>query len=227
MAPIEPSQTQGFPWAAFFAVAGTLAGFTLNELSYVLRVRREDKRKVGQALAALLEIRRQIEAVPALMEVLRLRIPAPLPASAEFQFRVIYRALLPNAEALGRRYDEAVTAVAGAFPVLAFELRSKDLMTPLMTQLSSMVGQTDNTAVEMFVRMEDQIIQAIRPTLEELIKQTASLHSRKARNQVDSLLQHKFELPKSFDKFISQILSQAGKQQVNPEAAVPPKPTAT
>jgi hypothetical protein len=221
MVAIEQSQAQGFPWGAVFAVAGTLAGFMLNELSYVWRMRREDKRKVGQALAELLEIRRQIEAIPAIMDVLRSRIPAPIPAIAEFQIRAIYRALIPNVETLRQRYDAAVTAVAGAFPVLAFELRSKDMVTPLMTHLSSMVA--DNTAAEMFVKMEDQIVQAIRPVLEDLIKQTASLHSRKARHDVDSLLRQKFELPKSFDRFISQALSQAARQQANPEAATPQK----
>lgn len=169
MITIEPSQAQGFPWSAAFAVAGTLAGFMLNELSYVWRMRREDGRKVGQALAELLEIRHQIEAVPAVMEVLRSRIPAPIPASAEFQIRAIYRAFLPNVETLRQRYDAAVTAVGGAFPVLAFKLRSKDLMTPLMTQLSAMVGQDNNTAAEVFVKMEDQIVQAIRSVLEDLI----------------------------------------------------------
>jgi hypothetical protein len=223
MVAIEPSQ--GFPWSAVFAVAGTLAGFMLNELSYIWRMSREDRRKVGQALAELLEIRRQIEALPAIMEVLRSRIPAPIPASVEFQIRTLYRPLLPNVETLRQRYDTAVTAVAGAFPVLAFDLRSKDMMTPLMTSLSSMVA--DNTAAEMFVKMEDQIVQAIRPVLEDLIKQTASLHSRKARRDVDSLFRQKFELPKSFDRFISQALSQAAKQQVNPVAAEPRKPTGT
>jgi hypothetical protein len=187
---------------------------------------REDKRKVGQALAELLEIRHQIETLPAIMEFLRSKIPAPIPASAEFQIRAIFRAMLPNVETLRQRYDAAVTAVAGAFPVLAFELRSKDVMTHLMTQLSTMVGQ-DPTAIEAFVRMEDQIVHAIRPVLEDLIKETASLHSRKARRDVDSVFRHKFELPKAFDKFISQTLSQAVKQQPDPEAAGPPKQAAT
>src|SRR5215471_20644831 len=127
---------QGFPWSAVFAVAGTLVGFALNELSYVLRGRREDKRKVGQALAELLEIRNEIRMMPEVMQTIRSLLPAPIPANAEFQIRLVFRTFIPNPEGLRQRYNEAVTSVAGAFPLLAYDLRAKDSMTPILTQLS-------------------------------------------------------------------------------------------
>ena len=224
--PVQPSQ---FPWSAVFAVLGTLAGFVLNEVSHVWRLRLEDRRKVGQALAELLEIYRQIRAVPECMEVLRSKIPAPIPKQAEFQLRTMFRAFIPDVDALRQRYQTAVTAVAGAFPVLAYELRRKDMLTPIINQLSSVVGLPDEVGAGFLVKMEDQMVSEVCPVLKSLIQETASLHGRKTRKHVDEVLADKKELPKGFDNFISQAISQMtqqAKQQKSPEAPQsPPQPS--
>ena len=226
---IETAQPLQFPWSAFFAVLGTLVGFVLNEISYAWRLRREDKRKVGQALSELLEIYRQIGAVPECMEVLRSKIPAPIPRQAEFQLRAMFRALIPDVEVLRQRYQAAVTAVAGAFPVLAYELRAKDMFTPIINQISSVVGLPDEIGAGLFVRMEDQMVSEIRPVLKKLIRETATLHGRKTRKEVEEVLMFKSELPRGFDSFLSQAISQmtqAAKQQKPPEASQsPPQPS--
>src|ERR1700746_980453 len=109
------TQASAFPWSAVFGVVGTLAGFALNELSYALRGRREDRRQGGRARADLLEIRHRLKAIPATIETFRSKIPAPIPANAEFELRKLLRAFLPSPDELRKRYDKAVFSFAVAF----------------------------------------------------------------------------------------------------------------
>jgi hypothetical protein len=120
-------------WASLIAIIGTLAGavlgFGLNEASYLVRSRRKDRRLLGRVLNELLEIRSQMKMIPTLMETLRSRIPTALPPASDFAIRQMFRGMLSGLiEGMHARYEQAVSAVSGAFPVLAYELRSKDIM---------------------------------------------------------------------------------------------------
>jgi hypothetical protein len=202
----EPPQPQGFPWTAFAGIVGTLAGFGLNELSYVVRGYREDRKKLGQPLTELLEIRHRLKLIPAAMNFLRSKVPAPIPPQAEFLIRNVFRSFLPDADAVRSRYEQAVTSIAGAFPVLAFELRTKNVLTPVLTQLAAIIQQGDTKTTELFVKLEDHLLLAALPVLENVIRKTAIMHGRKTRREVDSILQAKFELPTPFEKFAEQML---------------------
>jgi hypothetical protein len=79
---MEPSMI-----AVLGTLSGILIGFGLNEASYFVRVRREERHLLGRALNELLEIRNQTKLVPTMMENLRSRIPAALPPAAEFAIR--------------------------------------------------------------------------------------------------------------------------------------------
>lgn len=220
---IDPTQPPPqFPWSGFFAVLGVLAGFLLNEVSHAWRLRLEDRRKVGQALAELLEIYRQVGVVPTGMEIFRAKLPAPIPKVAEFQIRNLFRAFIPDANAVRERYQSAVSAVAGAFPALAYDLRAKDILGPFLSQLATIVSQGGEAGAEIFLKMEDQIVNDVRPVLRELIEETAALHSWKTRREVEEVLRRKFELPKDFDNLLSQMFVQAVKQEKAAETQQPP-----
>ena len=62
--------------AVLGTLAGTVFGFGLNEASYLVRVRREERHLLGRVLNELLEIRTQPKMMPTLMESLKSRIPA-------------------------------------------------------------------------------------------------------------------------------------------------------
>ena len=128
------SDHSGIIWGAVLGFVGTLIGFGLNELSYILRQRREDRQKLGNVLAELLELRLHQKIIPSAMERFRAIIPAAIPAVVEVQIRAFFGSLLPRPDALSARYEKAVTEVAGAFPALAFTLRSKDMLSPFLVQ---------------------------------------------------------------------------------------------
>jgi hypothetical protein len=63
-----PTDAGSFPmWPTILGIGGTLigliVGFGLNELSFVIRSSREDRRTIGKALAELMEIRQQLSPI--------------------------------------------------------------------------------------------------------------------------------------------------------------------
>jgi hypothetical protein len=193
-------------------LAGTLLGFGLNEASYLVRVRREERHLLGRVLNELLEIRNQTKMMPTLMETLKSRIPTALPPPADFALRQMFRDIFSGLmQGIQARYNQAVSEVAGAFPVLAYELRAKDIVVPLLRQLAPLVPATDATAVDFWVKLEEELTRATLPVLEDLIRRVASMCGRETRKQTDAVLTRQFEIPKSLDKFVSQILAQVAK----------------
>jgi hypothetical protein len=201
------------PWLlGIFTLAGTVLGFGLNEASYLIRARREDRRLLGRVLNELLEIRNQSKMIPTLMEALRSRIPAAIPLTADFEIRKMFReALSGMMQGIQERYNQAVSEVSGAFPVLAYELRAKDVLVPLLRHLGPLVPVTDATAVEFWIKMEEELTRATLPVLEDLIRRVASMCGRKIRKETDDVLAQQFEIPRSTDNFLSQVFSAAAK----------------
>ena len=207
--------------AVLGTLVGTLFGFALNELSYVMRTRREDRRLLGRALNELLEIRHQSKMVPTLMETLRALIPAAVPATVDFELRKALREMTSNLVGdLQKRYAETVSAISGAFPVLAYELRSKDVLMPLLKMVAPFVPANDATAIEAFIKMEEEVTRVSVPVIEDLIRRVASMCGKKTRREADAALAVRFELPRSTEKFFESVFSAAAKSQ--PPGAPPP-----
>jgi hypothetical protein len=211
--------------AIFGTLAGTVLGFGLNEASYLVRARREERRLLGRVLNELLEIRNQSKMIPTLMETLRSRIPAAIPVIADFEIRKMFRGALSGMiQGMQERYNQAVSEVSGAFPVLAYELRAKDILVPLLKYLAPFVPVTDPTAVNFWIKLEEELTRATLPVLEDLIRRVASMCGRTIRKETDAVLAQQFEIPKSTDRFISQFLSEIAR--VKP-AGTPPAGSTT
>jgi hypothetical protein len=207
--------------AVLGTLGGTILGFGLNEASYLVRVRREERQLLGRVLNELLEIRNQTKMMPTLMESLKSRIPAAVPPAAEFTIRKLVRDITSGVfQGMQERYNQAVSEVSGAFPVLAYELRAKDALVPLLGQFAVFVPMDDATAVDFSIKLEEELTRTTLPVLEELIRRVASLCGRTARKQTEDILTRQFEFPKSTDKLFSQVLARVAK--VKPAETPPP-----
>ncbi|MGH9739352.1 MAG: hypothetical protein ACRD4X_12325 [Candidatus Acidiferrales bacterium] len=125
-----PADVGSLPfWLTILGIGGTLAGllvgFGLNELSSVIRTSREDRRTIGKALAELLEVRHHLKTLPLAIESLKASLPGPIAAHDEFMLRKAIWFFLPNTEGLQKRYEDAVSAVAGEFPTVGDTLIAK------------------------------------------------------------------------------------------------------
>lgn len=191
-------------------LAAVVVGFSLHELSARWRLRREDRRVVARALAELLEVRFNLLVVPAVMSEIRKHLPISMPAQADLFFRAIFAGWVPGLEGLQQRYNDAVSAVAGTFPLLAYQLRSKDVLTPYLTRLRSALLQVAPLA-EWWVKLEDQMTREVLAGLDDLLLKLAKEHGRKTLREVRSTLEKKAELPKELDELITGLFAQAQK----------------
>ncbi len=198
--------------AVLGTLVGAIVGFGLNEASYLVRARREERHLLGRVLNELLEIRNQTKMMPTLMEALKSRIPAALPPATDFALRQMFRNMFSGLmQGIQERYDQAVSEVSGAFPVLAYELRAKDILVPLLRQLAPLVPATDATAADFWIKLEEELTRSTLPILEDLIRRVASMCGRTIRKETDAVLTRQFEIPKSTEKFLSQFISEVAK----------------
>ncbi|GEM_PF-1770421 len=216
-------------WSYILGISGTLIGlvigFLLNELSSLIRSGREDRRIIGKALAELLEVRHHLKTLPFAIDSLKESLPGPITPYDEFMLRKAIWFLLPNTEGLQKRYEDAVSAVAGEFPMLAFGLRSKDAIGPLIGRLRGALPVEPKDA-QLWLKIEDELVQLSIPKLDELILELAKLHSRATANEVKATLNKPFEKPKEFIKFFADNLAAAiAAAQANPANTATPDAT--
>jgi hypothetical protein len=189
------------PWPTLLGIGGTLAGlvvgFGLNEMSSIIRGNREARRTVGSALTELLEVRHELRMFPLALKSLKETIPIPITAVDEFTVRKVLSALIPDGEGLQNRYASAVSAVAGEFPTLAFGLRSKDAMGPLLGRLRGSLP-IEAKDMSLWLKIEDGLIAMAIPKLDELIMELAAIHGRSTVRHVKPILRKPAELDPEF-----------------------------
>lgn len=212
-------------WPAILAVIGTLlgliVGFGLNEVSYFLRIRREDQRTISKTLAELLDVRHLLRFQPLAVETLKKALPVGIAAHDEVMLRNALSMFIPSTEGMQKRYEDAVSAVSAFLPLLAYDLRSKDVAGPLLGRLRSTLPIEPATA-PLWLKMEDEVVKMALPKLEELILELAKLHSRKTAKEVATLLKKPTEAPTEFEQFLRQtILAMAAQAQTTQVAPVP------
>jgi hypothetical protein len=77
------------------------------------------------------------------------------------------------------------------------------------------VPATDAAAMDLWIRLEEESTRVALPVLEDLIRRVASMCGRKIRRETDAVLTRQFEIPKSTEKLLSQLLSQFAKNETS------------
>jgi len=194
-----------------------LVGWLLHEFSDLFKIRREDKRALGRVLAELLEVRTRLQAIPAVMKALRERIP--LAAHDEAMLRHVFDNFFPVGQ-IQERYNQAIDSMAGRLPLLAYRLRSRDIVTPVLSQLRAL-ALNDPQAVAIIGKAEDEAIRLVMPNFDELALELARLHSWVTWWRLRSRLREPAVIPNEVNEFISYGLAEAQKAVAN---AQPPQP---
>ena len=205
-------------WTVLLSFAATLiaviAGWFLNEMSSILRVRREDRCLIGRALSELMEVRLNTKLIPKAMHFLRRNFPGPLPPEADLLLRNFVTSFIPNPKDLEKRYNDAVSSVAGRFPALAYELRSKDQFGPIVRHLRSIVG-SDPAAVKAWLNVEDKLSQTTTPLLDDLILRLAKHHGRSTLQEIKSKLTNADDIPKEADQLAKEFIADVLRASAN------------
>lgn len=188
------------------ALLGVVIGWLLKEISDAIKLGREDRRAAGKVLVELLELRRSLHAIPVVISELR-RILPQIPPEAEPAIRALFQPIvLKMIEGLPERYDKAVDSIAGRLPLLAFDLRSKNRITPYLEQFRTIVLATDAKAAALFPFIEGKLHAAFLPELDELILTLARLHSWRTWFKIRQDLKSKDELGEEQRKIVDSIV---------------------
>src|SRR5258708_30909921 len=130
---------------AFRAVFLIVIGFLLAQLNSYFLQRGERKKAVSLALSELLEVRNQFVGLELTMEQV-VNLAGSIPEHVKAQFRVTLDSFFPKWEEQHSRYDQSVTTLAALDPLLAYELRSKDFIRPILMTLHSIMSQDPQAA---------------------------------------------------------------------------------
>jgi len=200
----------------WFPAFTLIVGWFLNELSYLFRLRREERKPFAKAIADLLEIRHNIRAVSTAIGEMKKRFPVP--PDVELAARRFFQDSILQTEALRQRYNETVSLIASVDPILAFRLRSKDEFAPLLQKLRPFLDN-DNQAKLFAAQIEDKMSCAFLDHLEESIMEVAKTHSVKTWWRIRKHLSKHGEMPKVFDELMS-LVQKAPKQTSEPGSSV-------
>jgi len=202
----------------YMALVGVVLGWLLNEVGRRIWARREEKRAIAQTLAALLEIRHRIMAIPKAFELISGK--CKIPAEVETQLKVFLSQLFPPDQALTSRYSSAVALVAAHNPILGFRLNQQDAVLPFLDQLRA-IASTDFSAAPVWPMIETELLAVITSHIESLIKQLAWRHGCLTRIRVERLLSRKPELPESFFRILEAVPVQQYPASNQPRGGCP------
>jgi hypothetical protein len=188
-----------------FSVA---VGWFLHELSDMLKIRREDRRAVGEVLAELLEIRHQWRSLPAYFAEVQRRLALP-PEAATFIRTILGQTLSPMLSRSEERYNEAIDSIKGRLPILAFELRGKDALRQSLDHLRSLAA-SDPAAVGALHSVESALTQEALPLLEELLLKLTCIHGFGTWLRLRRRVRKKEELQNDVQKLLDSMLKAAG-----------------
>ncbi|MEK8051340.1 hypothetical protein AACH10_13900 [Ideonella sp. DXS22W] len=153
---------------------GVIVGAILTGLTSAIRMRRERRRVIAIALADLLEVRHRIYAIDAAIK--EIGALANIPAETISTFRNQLESILPDGLELNKRYDAAVTTLAGIDPILGFRLRSKNLLPGILNTARALAASTPD-GLQGFEQMESRLRSAAIPKMNAAVFELAKAHS--------------------------------------------------
>lgn len=171
---------------------GVLVGALLTGAAAILRARADRRRLIAGALSDLLEVRHQIVGVELMLAEVRKRIQVP--AEAFPVIRGLIDSIWPIEPELHKRYETAVSLLAGVNPVLAFYLRSKTALPRVLGSLRALATQSGVNPAEAEA-LEQTLSSLVIPRLNEAALTLGRHHSVLTWWRVQRLIKNSSTLP--------------------------------
>ncbi len=183
---------------------GVILGSGLTALGAYLRERKERKRTIAVALAELLEIRHRLVAADIIFTQIRTRVEVPeevMPA-----LRNLFDSLVLLNDGADERYNNAVSLLAGIDPLLAFSLRSKNILPRVLASLRTLaIGSGAN--LKEFESVESTLRLAVVPNLNKAALDLACHHSWLTKRRIQKHIAQCGELPPEVSQLLDQLKS--------------------
>lgn len=194
-----------------FPIITLLLGWFLNSFAPIFQERRDNRKALGKAIADLLEIRYDLYARQIAMGELK-KIGSLTPNDERVVWGMLSKAL-PQPPDLSKRYDEAVTLIAGSEPLLGFQLRSKDYISKIgsiLTQIETQAGQS----ISMISEMEAQMYRAAIPHINEVVADLSRRHGLFTGFQTRRFLKKEVTMPQEAEDLMSSLKVEIEKMKI-------------
>ena len=196
----------------FIPIGTLIIGWILNESSKSIQFRKNNKEAISSAIADLLEIRHEINGTTLLFEEMQRRFL--LSEQDMAHLKVLIGSVIPKQEALHQRYDESVTQLAKNNPLLAFELRSKNMVLPYLESLEALAGG-DIEALVYLKQMDSKLRTIVVPELERVIKSLAWKFSLLTYFKISFHFGKSARIPEELERLLNEMEESINKNELN------------
>ncbi|MCK6396002.1 hypothetical protein [Zoogloea sp.] len=194
---------------------GVLLGALISGFSNILKYRTERRKIVAMALADLLEVRHHLAGVNVVLKELNQRFTVPAEISIHLQAAI--EQLAPIDADVHKRYEAAVTLLAGIDPLLGFTLRSKNSLPKFINSIRGL-AEENGISLGTVSQISDLLRTSLLPKLDAAVVELAGQHSWLTKRKVVKHIARSGELPPEvialFDQFAA--ISKAPKEEKPP-----------
>lgn len=184
-----------------------LGGFLTGTGAY-MRARVERKRMVAQALSDLLEVRHHVVGIEVVMREVRARVKVPEEEIPDL--RVVIDTLFQVDDAVHKRYDEAVSLLAGIDPLLAFEMRAKNTAPSLLAAIRGLSVTSGVTPLQI-ESFETMLRSVVTPALDSAVLELARHHSFVTNRRVKKLVANAGQVPRELAAIFNNVANLAAE----------------
>jgi hypothetical protein len=203
----------GVIWGA----VGGLITWLGTEITRRLTLAREKREHIARALTELLEMRRYLTGFKIMKEHLEAAVGEPVPNITATLHAHLPQLNLIDWAGLAKRYNAAVTALAGIRPVLAYNLRSRDALGPFLQQFGQAALQNPEAALAW--QGFDQLISNYGlHALTDAILTLARKHSWFTWRDAKKAIKNQDELPPELQTWLRDWLEQLKAQYAKHQA---------
>jgi len=198
--------------------AGTIGGLVSAEVTRRLAARESRKQQLGGLLCDLLELRHASIGMKGITKTFETLVP-------EYKNALIVALpdileMVANPAKLHEHYESAIAELAALDPLLAFQLRSKNLVVGALTPLSK-VAQQNPQGIAFTAQAFAMFGEAGTSILDESILRVAKELGKRVHRETSIVLEQDSEMPE-LAKRILELLPNAAKAAQPVQAQAPP-----
>lgn len=187
---------------ALTTLFAAVIGGVVSAIAFFGKARAERRRVLALALADLLEVRHKMAGVSFVLN--RMRKHVEVPKELEPLVAQMWERMYPLDPNLHKRYDAAIDLLAGIDPLLAFEMRSKNL-TPSLLESARAQGEGAQLDAKSLGEIYAMMASAVTPAVDEAVQALANSHSWMTGRRVRRYLREGPAIPSEVDEMLSQM----------------------
>ena len=203
---------------AFTTIVGLIVGWILNELTYLFRSKRENRRQLNAALFNLMDVRFILvntdpdRFIDLIASVLKRKFASQLPKDLDVVvgqiMNIFFQALIAERQmgelkSIGAKYSQSVDELSKIDPILAYRLSGKQKFHNYVEYLNEYFNKVDElakkhlqesmqgTEQQDWERLKDRAKKALHPGLHKVVMDTVTADIKRIAREIGVLTSYK------------------------------------